>query len=52
MTVLLYKVYEVQIQFTADAPEKIGHVRVGAVNSTKPRQQGHQCDANHTYTAD
>lgn len=52
MTVLLYKLHKVLIKFTVDAPEKIGHVRVGAVNSTKPRQQGHQCDANHTYTAD
>lgn len=33
-------------------PEKIGHVRVGTVDGTKPRQQGHQCDSNHTNTAD
>lgn len=37
MTGVMYKVHNVQIEFAADTPEEIGHVRVGAVNSTKAR---------------
>lgn len=33
-------------------PEKIGHVSVGTVDSTKSRQQSHESDSDHTNTTD
>lgn len=33
-------------------PEEIGHVCVGTVDRTKPGQQSHECDSNHTNTTD
>lgn len=33
-------------------PEEIGHVSVGTVDRTKTGQQSHECDSNHTNTAD
>lgn len=37
---------------SAQLPQKIRHVCVGAVHSTKSRQQSHQCDPNDPDTAD
>lgn len=33
-------------------PEEIGHVCVGTIDGTKPRQQSHECDSNHANTTD
>lgn len=52
MTGLTDELHNVRNKFAADTPEEIGHIRVGAINSTKARQQGHQSDSDHTYTAD
>lgn len=33
-------------------PEEVGHVGVGTVDGTKPRQQSHESDSDHTNTTD
>lgn len=33
----MYKVHNAQVNFAVDTPEEIGHICVGAINSTKAR---------------
>lgn len=51
-----YSLMQTQINrlcdMTAGLPEEIGHVCVGTVDRTKPGQQSHERDANHTNTTD
>lgn len=43
---------DVRIHSQWSLPEEVGHVGVGTVDGTKPRQQSHESDSDHTNTTD
>lgn len=43
---------DVRIHPQWSLPEEVGHVGVGTVDGTKPRQQSHESDSDHTNTTD
>lgn len=47
---LILSVFRIHSQWSL--PEEVGHVGVGTVDGTKPRQQSHESDSDHTNTTD
>lgn len=48
----VFKGWERRKETKCSLPEKVGHVRVGAVDSTKSGEKGHEGHPDHAHAAD